>query len=184
MEVTIQHPWVKCALGPFYPSQLSDQFFGGGLLEYNLVHFLSSTISPHYRLSLFHTVLNSGISELRPTFGFQVRSDRDQFLILLDMKHFPPKDLTVKVLEDFVEIHGKHNEKQDDHGYISRVSHEFHRHYCLPSNVDQSALSCSLSADGMLTFFGPKVQSGTDTSHSERAIPVSREEKATSAPSS
>lgn len=28
------------------------------------------------------------------------------------MKHFSPEDLTVKVQEDFVEIHGKHNERQ------------------------------------------------------------------------
>lgn len=63
---------------------------------------------------------------------------------------------------------------QDDHGYISR---EFHRRYRLPSNVDQSALSCSLSADGMLTFSGPKVPSGLGTGHSERDIPVTREEK-------
>lgn len=45
-------------------------------------------------------------------FGFQVRSDRDKFVIFLDVKHFSPEDLTVKVLEDFVEIHGKHNERQ------------------------------------------------------------------------
>lgn len=69
---------------------------------------------------------------------------------------------------------------QDDHGYISR---EFHRRYRLPSNVDQSALSCSLSADGMLTFSGPKIQTGLDATH-ERAIPVAREEKPSSAPSS
>lgn len=50
----------------------------------------------------------------RPTraSGFQVRSDRDKFVIFLDVKHFSPEDLTVKVLEDFVEIHGKHNERQ------------------------------------------------------------------------
>lgn len=114
------------------------------------------------------------------TFGFQVRSDRDKFVIFLDVKHFSPEDLTVKVQDDFVEIHGKHNERQDDHGYISR---EFHRRYRLPSNVDQSALSCSLSADGMLTFSGPKIQTGLDATH-ERAIPVAREEKPSSAPSS
>lgn len=45
-------------------------------------------------------------------FGFQVRSDRDKFVIFLDVKHFSPEDLTVKVQEDFVEIHGKHNERQ------------------------------------------------------------------------
>nr|XP_027785058.1 alpha-crystallin A chain isoform X1 [Marmota flaviventris] len=199
MDVTIQHPWFKRALGPFYPSRLFDQFFGEGLFEYDLLPFLSSTISPYYRQSLFRTVLDSGISELlthvvvmhqphagnpknNPTKASRrVRSDRDKFVILLDVKHFSPEDLTVKVLEDFVEIHGKHNERQDDHGYISR---EFHRRYRLPSNVDQSALSCSLSADGMLTFSGPKVQSGLDAGHSERAIPVSREEKPSSAPSS
>lgn len=46
------------------------------------------------------------------TFGFQVRSDRDKFVIFLDVKHFSPEDLTVKVQDDFVEIHGKHNERQ------------------------------------------------------------------------
>ncbi|KAM9696377.1 alpha-crystallin A chain isoform 3-T3 [Dama dama] len=197
MDIAIQHPWFKRALGPFYPSRLFDQFFGEGLFEYDLLPFLSSTISPYYRQSLFRTVLDSGISELRPLqpvpvpepqlcgthtgAWFQVRSDRDKFVIFLDVKHFSPEDLTVKVQEDFVEIHGKHNERQDDHGYISR---EFHRRYRLPSNVDQSALSCSLSADGMLTFSGPKVPSGVDAGHSERAIPVSREEKPSSAPSS
>lgn len=70
---------------------------------------------------------------------------------------------------------------QDDHGYISR---EFHRRYRLPANVDQSAITCSLSGDGMLTFSGPKVPSNMDPTHSERPIPVSREEKPTSAPSS
>ncbi|KAL0615519.1 Alpha-crystallin A chain, partial [Plecturocebus cupreus] len=243
MDVTIQHPWFKRTLGPFYPSRLFDQFFGEGLFEYDLLPFLSSTISPYYRQSLFRSVLDSGISEpqqggalrMAPhsVFGFQVRSDRDKFVIFLDVKHFSPEDLTVKVQDDFVEIHGKHNERQgpghgysgctrpvtlpagrppsavsgaggsvsgtgrgghlcstlrlcpprpqDDHGYISR---EFHRRYRLPSNVDQSALSCTLSADGMLTFTGPKIQTGLDATHAERAIPVSREEKPSSAPSS
>lgn len=41
-----------------------------------------------------------------------MRSDRDKFVIFLDVKHFSPEDLTVKVQEDFVEIHGKHSERQ------------------------------------------------------------------------
>lgn len=52
---------------------------------------------------------------------FQVRSDRDKFVIYLDVKHFSPEDLTVKVLEDSVEIHGKHSERQvsgtEPHGH-------------------------------------------------------------------
>ncbi|KAJ7320613.1 hypothetical protein JRQ81_020124 [Phrynocephalus forsythii] len=173
MDITIQHPWFKRALGPFFPSRLFDQFFGEGLYEYDLLPWFSSTISPYYRQSFFRSFLESGVSE--------VRSDRDKFTIFLDVKHFSPEDLSVKVIEDFVEIHGKHNERQDDHGYISR---EFHRRYRLPSNVDQSAITCSLSADGMLTFSAPKVQANADPSHSERPIPVTREEKPASAPSS
>lgn len=66
MDIAIQHPWFKRALGPFYPSRLFDQFFGEGLFEYDLLPFLSSTISPYYRQSLFRSVLDSGISEVRP----------------------------------------------------------------------------------------------------------------------
>nr|P02507.1 RecName: Full=Alpha-crystallin A chain [Pelophylax lessonae] len=167
MDITIQHPWFKRALGPFYPNRLFDQVFGEGMFDYDLFPFLSSTISPYYRQSFFRGFLDSGISE--------VRSDRDR------VKHFSPEDLTVKILDDFVEIHGKHSERQDDHGYISR---EFHRRYRLPSNLNESSISCSLSADGILTFSGPKLMSSLDSSHGERPIPVSREEKPTSAPSS
>ncbi|XP_010168657.2 alpha-crystallin A chain-like [Antrostomus carolinensis] len=152
MDITIQHPWFKRALGPLIPSRLFDQFFGEGLLEYDLLPLFSSTISPYYRQSLFRSVLESGVSE--------VRSDRDKFTIMLDVKHFAPEDLTVKVIDEFVEIHGKHSERQDDHGYISRENSP--RRSRLPANVDQAAITCSLSSDGMLTFSGPKVPSNMD----------------------
>uniref|UniRef100_A0A2K5IPV9 Alpha-crystallin A chain n=1 Tax=Colobus angolensis palliatus TaxID=336983 RepID=A0A2K5IPV9_COLAP len=176
MDVTIQHPWFKRTLGPFYPSRLFDQFFGEGLFEYDLLPFLSSTISPYYRQSLFRTVLDSGISELMTHMCF-VRhqphtgnpKNNPSRHVWWEPGHGGPGDLHL-----LAEL------GRDDHGYISR---EFHRRYRLPSNVDQSALSCSLSADGMLTFSGPKIQTGLDATH-ERAIPVAREEKPSSAPSS
>ncbi|KAM4795301.1 alpha-crystallin A chain [Rhinophrynus dorsalis] len=173
MDITIQHPWFKRALGPFFPNRLFDQMFGEGIFDYDLYPFMSGTVSPYYRQNLFRGFMDSGISE--------VRSDRERFVINLDVKHFSPEDLNVKILDDFVEIHGKHNERQDDHGYISR---EFHRRYRLPTNLDQSLVSCSLSPDGILTFSGPKLLSSLDSSHSDRPIPISREEKPTSVPSS
>lgn len=69
---------------------------------------------------------------------------------------------------------------QDDHGYISR---EFRRRYRLPSNVDQSAINCSLSADGLLTLCGPKT-GGIDAGRGDRIIPVTREDKTNSGSSS
>ncbi|XP_058478592.1 alpha-crystallin A chain [Solea solea] len=176
MDVAIQHPWFRRALGSVYPTRLFDQFFGEGLFDYDLFPYATSTISPYYRNSVFRNLLdsaNSGISE--------VRSDREKFTIHLDVKHFSPDELSVKVTDDYVEIQGKHGERQDDHGYIAR---EFHRRYRLPYSVDQSAITCSLAADGLLTLSGPKVSGGSETGRSERSIPVTRDDKTNTAPSS
>lgn len=70
---------------------------------------------------------------------------------------------------------------QDDHGYISR---EFHRRYRLPSSVDQSSITCTLSADGLLTLTGPKLTGGSESGRSERSIPVTRDDKPNAAASS
>ncbi|CAI9603794.1 unnamed protein product [Staurois parvus] len=126
------------------------------MFDYDLFPFLSSTISPYYKQSLLRGLQDSGISE--------IRSDSDRFVINLDVKHFSPDDLTVKMKDDFVEIHGKHSERQDDHGSVSR---EFNRRYHLPPNLDKSSVSSSLSSDGILTFSGPKLMS------KDKPIPLS-----------
>jgi HSP20 family molecular chaperone IbpA len=41
-----------------------------------------------------------------------VRSDRDKFSVFMDVKHFSPDELNVKVTDDYVEIQGKHGERQ------------------------------------------------------------------------
>ncbi|KAF3706425.1 Alpha-crystallin A chain [Channa argus] len=176
MDKLPQQPWFRRALGSVYPGRLFDQFFGEGMFDYDLFPYTASTISPYYRQSLFRGFMdfsNSGISE--------VRSDRDKFTVYLDVKHFSPDELSVKVTDDYVEIQGKHGERQDDHGYISR---EFHRRYRLPSNLDKSAVTCSLSADGLLTLTGPKVTLGSESGRSERSIPVTRDDKPNAAASS
>lgn len=33
-------------------------------------------------------------------------------MVYLDVKHFSPEELSVKVADDYVEIHGKHGERQ------------------------------------------------------------------------
>ena len=44
--------------------------------------------------------------------NMQVRMDKDRFVINLDVKHFSPEELSVKVNDEYVEIHGKHEERQ------------------------------------------------------------------------
>uniref|UniRef100_A0A3B5MUR2 Alpha-crystallin A chain n=1 Tax=Xiphophorus couchianus TaxID=32473 RepID=A0A3B5MUR2_9TELE len=168
MDIAIQHPWFRRALGSIYPTRLFDQFFGEGMFDYDLFPFAASTISPYYRHSLFRNLLdssNSGISEVNSVKTVTVRSDKDN----------------VKVTDDYLEIQGKHGERQDDHGYISR---EFHRRYRLPTSVDQSAITCALSTDGLLTLTGPKLSGGSESGRGERSIPVTRDDKPNAAPSS
>ncbi|CAB1432965.1 unnamed protein product [Pleuronectes platessa] len=177
MDIAIQHPWFRRAMGSVYPARLFDQFFGEGMFDYDIFPYTTSTISPYYRQTLFRNFLDSSTSSGMS----EVRSDRDKFLVYLDVKHFSPDELNVKVTDDYVEIQGKHGERQDDHGYISR---EFHRRYRLPSSVDQSGICCSLTTDGLLTLTGPKVGGGSESGRIERNIPVTRDEKPNAAPSS
>lgn len=38
--------------------------------------------------------------------------EKDRFSVNLDVKHFSPEELKVKVLGDVIEVHGKHEERQ------------------------------------------------------------------------
>lgn len=73
-----------------------------------------------------------------------MRSDREKFTIYLDVKHFAPDDLNVKVTDDYVEIKGKHGERQvfiiiDMFYYLSlrqtRVSDIFPLHTFYPDQM-------------------------------------------------
>uniref|UniRef100_A0A8D2Q783 Alpha-crystallin B chain n=1 Tax=Varanus komodoensis TaxID=61221 RepID=A0A8D2Q783_VARKO len=99
-----------------------------------------------------------------------MRLDKDKFSVNVDVKHFSPEELKVKVLGDVIEVHGKHEERQDEHGFIAR---EFSRKYRIPADVDPLSITSSLSSDGVLTVNGPRKR------NPERTIPIAREEKST-----
>lgn len=44
-------------------------------------------------------------------------------------------------------VEGKHEERQEEHGYVTR---SFSHRYRLPESVDPDAVSSSLSSDGVL----------------------------------
>ncbi|XP_007909810.1 crystallin, alpha B, b [Callorhinchus milii] len=168
MDITVQSPWFRRPIfssSPF-PTRVFDQHFGEHV-DSELFPGFSALINPFYwrfptpffRLANW---LDSGLSELR--------LDKDKFSIHLDVKQFTPEDLRVKVLGDFIEVQAQHEERQDEHGYVSR---EFHRRYKVPAGVDPALITSSLSADGVLTVTGPRNMSDVP----ERAVPISREEK-------
>ncbi|XP_038615179.1 heat shock protein beta-1 [Tachyglossus aculeatus] len=109
--------------------------------------------------------LSSGLSEIRQT--------ADRWRVALDVNHFAPEELLVKTKDGVVEITGKHEEKQDEHGFISRC---FTRKYTLPPGVDATSVVSSLSPDGMLTVEAPLPKPATQSA--EITIPVTFESRA------
>ncbi|EPQ15737.1 Heat shock protein beta-1 [Myotis brandtii] len=106
-----------------------------------------------------------GVSEIQHT--------PDRWRVSLDVNHFAPEELTVKTKEGVVEISGKHEERQDEHGYISRC---FTRKYTLPPGVDPTLVSSSLSPEGTLTVEAPMPKPANQSS--EITIPVTFEARA------
>ncbi|RWS09102.1 HSP21.5-like protein [Dinothrombium tinctorium] len=123
-----------------------------------------SVVVPHirrqYMQQLKKLAPNSGTSE--------VRNDKNEFRVQLDVSHFTPEELSVKMLDNNVlVVEGKHEEKADEHGFISR---QFTRKYTLPQDVDKHKLSSSFTPNGLLVISAPKLS--IEANGNEKAIPI------------
>ncbi|CAG0890390.1 unnamed protein product [Darwinula stevensoni] len=146
-------------------TRLFDQHFGMGLSEDELAP--PTIYHPFYirpRRPAF-TRQRSGMSE--------VVNDKEKFQVSLDVQQFAPGEITVKTVDNVVVIEGKHEEKKDEHGFISR---QFLRKYMLPQNVKAEDVASSLSSDGVLTITARKlaIEAGKP---SERTVPISQSGK-------
>uniref|UniRef100_A0A1B6FS92 SHSP domain-containing protein n=1 Tax=Cuerna arida TaxID=1464854 RepID=A0A1B6FS92_9HEMI len=142
------------------PSSLYDQNFGLGFNPHPYEGgLLVAPLRAGYLRPWRHTHQDrSGISSLV--------SDKDGFKVSLDVQQFKPEELSVKVVDDYICIEGKHEERSDEHGFVSR---QFTRRYKLPENVDIAALKSSLSSDGVLQLHAPRK---AIEGNKERAIPI------------
>ncbi|KPP69966.1 heat shock protein beta-1-like [Scleropages formosus] len=123
---------------------------------------MSSSVPPYSRA--LSRQLSSGISE--------IKQSQDQWKVSLDVNHFSPEELVVKTKNGVVEITGKHEERRDEHGFISRC---FTRKYTLPPGVDVEKVTSSLSPEGVLTVEAPLAKPAIQAS--EITIPVTMEAK-------
>lgn len=57
---------------------------------------------------------------------FAPTTSKDGYQACIDVHHFRPFEITVKTADNTVTVEGKHTERRDDHGYISR---QFTRRY-------------------------------------------------------
>ncbi|KAJ8412376.1 hypothetical protein AAFF_G00127120 [Aldrovandia affinis] len=105
--------------------------------------------------------LSSGMSEIKHT--------QDQWKVTLDVNHFSPEELVVKTKDGVVEITGKHEDRRDEHGYVSRC---FTRKYTLPPGADAEKVTSSLSPEGVLTVEAPLPKPAIQSA--EITIPVTK----------
>lgn len=73
--------------------------------------------------------------------------------MVLDVQQFQPEEIDVKVVENCVVVTAKHEEKRDEHGWVSR---QFVRKYMIPEQCDLDQVASKLSTDGLLTITAPR----------------------------
>lgn len=93
---------------------------------------------------------------------------KDGFQVSVDVQQFKPSEIIVKTVDNMVVIEGKHEEREDDHGIISR---HFVRRCPLPEGYDPNDVTSSLSSDGILTVKAPKPPK-KDAQAKERIIQI------------
>ncbi|EZA57515.1 hypothetical protein DMN91_002708 [Ooceraea biroi] len=79
--------------------------------------------------------------------------NKEDLQVVLDVQHFEPQEIEVKVVDDCLVVTAKHEEKRDEHGWVSR---QFVRRYQLPEDSNVEQLTVRLSSDGLLTIVAPK----------------------------
>ncbi|XP_067911684.1 heat shock protein beta-1 [Heterodontus francisci] len=187
--MSFSHPFFRSPWDPFrscyFPSRLFDEDFGLPPLSQEplrdwmewVENRLSSSwsgqpssssadsITPRHCLSSLQRQLSGGMSLIQQTLG--------NWKISLDVKHFTPEELQVKIQDGYLEISGSHKERQDQHGFISR---NFTRKYKFPSDVDTLSVTSSLTSDGILIVEAPIPNSAVQVPV-EIMVPVQTEKK-------
>lgn len=149
--------------GHQHSNKLFDQTFGLGLTGDD---FFTSMMSPWAVRDYFRPWRH--LASLTKDYGSTINTDKNQFQVNLDVQHFAPDEISVKTVDGYVVIEAKHEEKQDDHGFISR---QFVRKYSLPEGTEAEDVISQLSSDGILTISAPrKVVPGKG----ERIVPITQ----------
>lgn len=74
--------------------------------------------------------------------------------VCVNVHSFKPEELMVKTKDGYVEVSGKHEEKQQEGGIVSK---NFTKKIQLPAEVDPVTVFASLSPEGLLIIEAPQV---------------------------
>ncbi|KAJ8005310.1 hypothetical protein DPEC_G00145300 [Dallia pectoralis] len=135
---------------------LPSTFPGSGIrLEHVLPQLIRGLTGTFDQYSFKPSELLIPVTELSE----EVFCGRSGFLVQIDVKHYKPDELTVKVIGDFVEVQGKHKQKKysqtcskDGSGLVTL---QFNNRYRIPGNIDPMALESAVSPEGILIISAP-----------------------------
>ena len=161
---------------------ISDRFFDMDLSSRYRPFGLSSRLRRELGMSPRDIIPSSSASRTSAT----AHSDADKRLTLnkdgmqmcLNVYQFTPSEISVKTVDDEIIIEGKHEEKQDEHGYVTR---QFIRRYKLPKEYDPKDVVSTMSSDGVLTIKAPSIVKPPPVA-SERVVPIQATGPANPAP--
>lgn len=120
----------------------------------------------------FDTMVENLLKDFDKEFHEMSPVTGNEFKVHVDVKNFEPNDITVKIQGNDVVIEGKHEERQDQHGFISR---QFSRRYTLPAGIDLEKIKSKLDAAGVLTINAPLPEI-EESKKTEKIIEIQREE--------
>lgn len=102
------------------------------------------------------------------TGGSEARMTKaDGFQMTMDVSEFKHDEITVKTVAHSVIVEGNHEEREDDHGFVSR---HFVRRFEVPAVCDIRDVVSTLSSDGILVVRAPLKP--VPETHEERLIQV------------
>ena len=96
----------------------------------------------------------------------------EEFVKILDVREYRPEELDTKMVGNSIIVEGRHEEREDGYGFISR---HFVRRYVLPKEFDAERLKVSLSEEGQLTIRAPRlrpVEDGAQKQRKEVVVPI------------
>ncbi|CAG4958330.1 unnamed protein product [Parnassius apollo] len=144
------------------PRRLMDQHFGLGLTPQD---YLTIVAMPQTNTSYYRPWRNLQAANQDP--GSTIKEDKDKFQVNIDVQHFAPEEISVKTADGYLVVEAKHEERQDEHGFISR---SFSRRYPLPEGIEADLVTSKLSSDGVLSITAP-LKAPPKTSN-ERIVPI------------
>ncbi|CAH2320289.1 heat shock beta-2 [Pelobates cultripes] len=141
---TVPHAYPVSAEYEFAnPTKIFDQNFAEGIAPEDLL--CPTLYHGYYIRPRINKQADKGYSE--------ISQNEHKFQVLLDVCHFLPDEITVRTIDNLLEVAAQHPQKIDRHGFITRT---FKRTYILPLDVDPLLVKATLSHDGILSIAAPK----------------------------